>query len=80
MKQFRLSSLYKLGQHEDGLVELLRAYERMEDPEVASHLVEVLAELDRQDEALKLLESAEKLDPDSELLKNVRTRYFPESP
>jgi tetratricopeptide (TPR) repeat protein len=72
--------LYKLGQHEDALAELQRAYESMNDPEVASHLVEVLSELERKDEALELLESAEKLDPDSELLKNVRTRYFPESP
>ncbi len=72
--------LYKLGQHEEGLVELWRAYERFKDDEIASHLVEVLAELKRHDEALKLLESAEKDDPDSELLKNVRTRYFPESP
>lgn len=72
--------LYKLGHHEDGLVELQRAYELMEDPEVASHLVEVLAELERLDEALELLESAEKHDPDSKLLKDVRTRYFPESP
>jgi tetratricopeptide (TPR) repeat protein len=72
--------LYKLGQPEDGLVELQRAYELMEDPEVASHLVEVLAELERLDEALELLELAEKNDPDSKLLKDVRTRYFPESP
>jgi len=72
--------LYKLGQHEDGLAELQRAYESMEDAEVASHLVEVLAELERHDEALDLLESAEKLDPDSELLKDVRSRYFPEAP
>jgi len=72
--------LYKLGQHEDGLVELQRAYKLMEDPEVAAHLVEVLAELERLDEALELLESAEKHDPDSKLLKDVRTRYFPESP
>jgi len=72
--------LYKLGQHEDGLAELQRAYERMDDAEVASHLVEVLAELERYDEALELLESAEKLDPDSELLIDVRSRYFPEAP
>jgi len=72
--------LYKLGRHEDGLVELRRAYERMDDPEIASHLVEVLAELERPDEALELLESAEEHDPDSKLLKDVRTRYFPESP
>jgi tetratricopeptide (TPR) repeat protein len=72
--------LYKLGQHEEGLAELQRAYEGMNDPEVASHLVEVLSELERLDEALELLESAEKLDPDNELLKDVRSRYFPEAP
>jgi len=72
--------LYKRGQHEDGLAELQRAYESMDDAEVASHLVEVLAELERHDEALELLESAEKLSPDSELLIDVRSRYFPEAP
>jgi tetratricopeptide (TPR) repeat protein len=72
--------LYKLGQHEEGLAELQRAYEGMNDPEVASHLVEVLSELERLDEALELLGSAEKLDPDNELLKDVRSRYFPEAP
>jgi tetratricopeptide (TPR) repeat protein len=72
--------LYKLGQLEEGLVELQRAHERMKDPEIASHIVEVLAELDRTDEAIELLESSEKEDPDNELLKNVRKRYFPESP
>ena len=72
--------LYKLGQHEAGLAELRRAYDSLDDAEVASHMVEVLAELLRRDEALELLESAEKLDPDSELLKDVRSRYFPEAP
>jgi tetratricopeptide (TPR) repeat protein len=72
--------MYKLGDHEAGLVELQRAYDGMEDAEIASHLVEVLAELERTDEALELLESAEKLDSDSELLKDVRSRYFPETP
>jgi len=72
--------LYKLGQREEGLAELQRAYEGMNDPEIASHLVEVLAELERCDEALELLESSEKLDPDNELLKDVRSRYFPEAP
>ena len=72
--------LYKLGRHEDGLAELQRAYDRMKDPEVASHIVEVLAELDRHDEAMEILERAENQDPDSELLKNVRKRYFSEAP
>ena len=72
--------LYKLGRNEEALHELQRAYEKLNDHEVASHIVEVLAVLERYDEALKLLESAEKKTPDSELLKNVRERYFPETP
>ncbi len=71
--------LYKLGHLEEGLAELQRAYEKMNDHEVAAHIVEVLAELDRRDEALEQLEQAEKKDPDSELLQRVRDRYFPES-
>jgi len=72
--------LYKLGRHEEALHELQRAYEQLDDHEVASHIVEVLAVLDRHDEALELLETAEKKSPDSEMLKDVRERYFPETP
>ena len=72
--------LYKLGHHEEALHELQRAYERLNDHEVASHIVEVLAVLDLRDEALELLETAEKKTPDSELLKNVRERHFSETP
>ena len=71
--------LYKLGRHEEALVELRRAFERLSDHEVASHLVEVLAVLERRDEALALLASAEERNPGSELLEDVRTRYFPET-
>ena len=72
--------LFKLGRHEEALQELQRAYEKLNDHEVASHLVEVLAVLERHDEALELLESAEKKNPDSELLIDVRERYFPAAP
>lgn len=72
--------LYKLGHHEEALQQLNRAYEQLDDHEVAAHIVEVLAELERHDEALEMLESSEKKDPDSELLKNVRARYFTASP
>ncbi len=50
------------------------------DHEVASHIVDVLVALERRDEALELLESAEKKDPDSELLKDVRDRNFSAAP
>ncbi len=63
-----------------GWLSLRRAYEWLPDHEVASHIVEVLAELERHDEALEVLEFAEKSMPKSELLKNVRDRYFTETP
>jgi tetratricopeptide (TPR) repeat protein len=72
--------LFKLEQHEEALTELQRAYEQMNDHEVASHIIDVLAALERKDDALEFLETAEKKDPDSELLKDVRERHFPESP
>ncbi len=72
--------LHKLGRHEEALVQLEIAYEKFPDHEVAAHLVEVLATLEREDEALELLVAAEADSPDSELLKDVRERFFPETP
>lgn len=68
--------LHKTGQHEAALAELQKAYEKLDDPEVASHLVEVLAALDRNDEALELLVAAEEKAPANPLLKDVRERFF----
>ena len=68
--------LYKLGSYEEALVELERAYEGMQDHEVAAHIVETLVALDREDEALERLAAAEEKTPDSPLLKNVRERLF----
>ena len=70
--------LFKLGELDESLVELQRAYEGFSDHEVAAHLVEVLVALDRADDARELLEAAEVDTPDSELLKDVRTRLFPD--
>lgn len=72
--------LYKLGQHEAALEQLQLAYEGMDDHEVAAHIVEVLAELGREDEALEMLLAAEEKDPDSLLLEDVRARYFDKTP
>jgi tetratricopeptide (TPR) repeat protein len=68
--------LFKLGDYDEALTELERAYEGMPDPEVAAHIVETLVALDRQDEALERLRAAEEKTPDSKLLKNVRERLF----
>ena len=68
--------LYKLGRHEEALVELQRALSMLDDPEVAAHVVEVLAVMGRRDEALDVLVDAEEKTPDSPLLQNVRERFF----
>ncbi len=72
--------LFKLGRHEEALVELERAYAGMPDHEVAAHIVEALVALGRRDEALERLVAAEAITPDSELLKNVRERLFADAP
>ena len=69
--------LHKRGKHEEALEQLQIAYEKFPDHEVAAHLVEVLAILERKDEALELLVNAELKDPESDLLKDVRERIFP---
>ena len=72
--------LFKQGQLDAALVELQRAYTAFDDHEVAAHVVEVLAALGRQDEALALLAEAEEKQPDSKLLADVRARLFPATP
>lgn len=68
--------LYRQGKLDQALVELERAYEILKDPEVAAHIVEVLWKLGRTEEARAELEEAEKLFPESDLLKKVRDRAF----
>jgi len=72
--------LHKRGHHEAALEQLQIAYDKFPDHEVAAHLVEVLAVLERRDEALEVLVNAELKDPESDLLSDVRERLFPETP
>ena len=72
--------LFKLGRYDEALIELDRAYAKLDDHEVAAHIVDALDALGRKDEALELLRSAESRHPDSDLLKDVRERVFPDSP
>ncbi|MDH5305114.1 MAG: tetratricopeptide repeat protein [Gammaproteobacteria bacterium] len=71
--------LYKQGRFSEALEQLQIAYSRFPDPEVAAHLVEVLAELDRNDDALALLEQSERQNPQNPLLRGVRERRFPDT-
>ena len=71
--------LFKRGDYEAALAELERAYEKLDDHEVAAHIVEVLVVLERRDDALEVLEDAESRHSDSELLQDVRDRLFPDA-
>ena len=50
--------------------------ERLDDPEVASHIVEVLIALNRKEEALEFLAAAEEKSPENPMLQDVRERLF----
>ena len=72
--------LFKRGKHIEALQELEKAFEQFPDPEVAAHLIEVLAVLERDDDALEILVAAEQRDPESVRLEEVRSRLFSEAP
>lgn len=63
--------LYRLGRHQEALVELRRAYTMQKDAEIAAHVAEVLWVLDRKDEARKYFDEARKLDPDNRSLQRA---------
>jgi len=69
---------YKLGEYEDALQNLRRAYAAFPDHEVASHLGEVLWMMDRRDEAMEVWEQALEERPDSELIEEVMDRLLPD--
>ena len=72
--------LYRQGRSAEAIGYLEEAYEKLRDPEVAGHIIEVQLSLDKTDDALKTLEEAELLFPDSELLQTLREQHFPDSP
>jgi len=72
--------LFRQGRYDQALIHLELAYEQFRDPEVASHIIEVLWALDRRDDAITTLENAELLFPDDELLESIRERLVPDNP
>ena len=63
--------LYRLGRKEEALVELRRAFSMQKDPEIASHLGEVLWMLGNKDEARRYFDEAKRLDPENRSLKRA---------
>lgn len=69
---------YKVGQLEEALRNLRRAYAEFPNHEVASHLGEVLWQLDRQDEAMAIWEEGLEAEPDSPIIQEAMDRLLPD--
>jgi tetratricopeptide (TPR) repeat protein len=63
--------LYRLGRKDEALEELRRAFALQKDPEIASHVGEVLWDLGKKEEARKYFEEARKLDPENRALQRA---------
>ncbi|MET0288674.1 MAG: tetratricopeptide repeat protein [Pseudoxanthomonas sp.] len=63
--------LYRLGKVDEALVQLRRAFTLMKDPEIASHLGQVLWEQGHRDEARRYFDEALKLDPENRSLQRA---------
>ncbi len=66
--------LYKLGDYDGAEKQLRQAFGKMRDPEVASHLIEVLSRLGKLAEAQKLLQDMLTEYPDDKMLVDVKER------
>ena len=66
---------YRLGKHDKALEFLRRAYAKMPDPEIASHLGEVLWVSGDQSGARKIWDDALQQAPKHKLLRNVMQRF-----
>ena len=69
--------LYRMGRNEEALRHLRRAYRLRPDGEIAAHLIEVLWETGRKDEARERADEARERFPEHELLKELVQRLLP---
>lgn len=67
---------FKLGNHEQALLYLQRAYAKQQEGEIAAHLAEVLWVLGRKTEAKKLFAEALKKNPENEYLLDFQQRIL----
>jgi len=71
--------LFRLGQNEEAITYLKRAFAQRPDPEIAAHLGEVLWAHGARDEARKIWNDAFKEHPKNEVLQNTIKRFVPVS-
>jgi len=69
--------LYRLGQHQEGLAYLQRAFALRPDAEIAAHLGEVLWDQGQREQAQKIWSEMLKEHPKNEALKNTIKRFIP---
>ena len=69
--------LYRQGKLAEALQTLERAYGLKADPEIAAHLGEVLWQLDRRDEARRILRDAAQKHPENEALAAAVKKFLP---
>ena len=69
--------MFKLGQYDQAVEYLTRAYALQRDPEIAAHLVQVWLELGSLDEARATLEAALADFPDDQRLLELKGRVTP---
>jgi len=69
--------LYRQGKLPEALIALEEAYAKMNDPEVAAHLGEVLWKLGRRDEAMAIWQKGSEKSPDHAVLKETLQRLAP---
>ncbi len=63
--------LFRLGRNAEALDQLRRAYTAQKDPDIASHLGQVLWVLGRKDEARRYFDDARKIDPENRSLQRA---------
>ncbi len=68
---------YRLGNFDEAIKHLKRAYELQPDAEIAAHYGEVLWKAGRKDEARALFDAALKKEPDNDTLKRTLERIKP---
>ncbi|MDX2348756.1 MAG: tetratricopeptide repeat protein, partial [Porticoccus sp.] len=66
--------LYRLGKYDDAIHQLRRAIEKLPDPEVASHLGEVLWVTGQREEATSVWQTILENDPDNDTIRQTMKR------
>jgi tetratricopeptide (TPR) repeat protein len=66
---------YRLGNYDEAVIYLQRAYKLMDDAEIAGHLGEVLWEKGRRNEARQVWRAVVKRDPNHEEMKRILSKY-----